>query len=352
MSLSAIVSSDWHLMGMSKVFRNPLQYQLPEISKPYKHAIEHGIKHVMVPGDMSDVPRLDDYHLIALITFLLSYDGHIHTHYQLGNHDVAHTTKTSMDVLKVLADSGFFKTFNLYMKPTVKKIEGVYCAFMPFPHNEVPECPKPPMVFAHIEVKGAIGDNGRPLMHGNDDQFVRRPGDYVISGHIHQHQILKSKRFAYCGSLYQKNFGEALPKGFIEFKAKYKEDRLIVIPEFISSKPEFTLETKIITCSDDWDTLVKEENVRYKILTEEGVIAPKNILRDFPNIVYLQSTGRGRKVDMEGVEDGTNKEMVKSIQSTSITTGLKRYLKSSDLNPAQVDRARKLVAEARRSIGV
>lgn len=353
MALHTLVTSDWHLMGMNKIFKSPLERQLAEIHKPYQYAIEHGIRHIMVPGDMSDVPRLDDHHLIALITFLLAYDDHVDTHYMLGNHDVAHTTKTSMDVLKVLADSGFFKRFHLYTKPTVKKIEKVNCVFMPFPYMEVPECDKPPLVFAHIEVAGAIGDNGRPLKHGNDDKFIRQEGDYVVSGHIHQHQILKKKRFAYCGSLYQKNFGESLPKGFIDLKAKYsKAGDLLVKPDFISSKPDFTLETKIITCSDDWNTLTHEENVRYKILTEEGIIVPKNVMREFPNIVYLMGAGKSVKVNMENDQIDVASTTIKDMPKFGITTGLKRYLKAADMNPKQVTRARDLVAEARRVVGI
>lgn len=352
MALQGIVTSDWHLLGMNKIFKSPLERQLNEIHKPYRYAIEHGIQHMFVPGDMSDVPRMDDHTLIALITFLLSYDEHIDTHYMLGNHDVAHTTKTSMDVLKVLADSGFFKRFHLYTQPTVKKLEGVNCVFMPFPHEIVPQTPKPPVVFAHLEVAGAIGDNGRPLKHGNDEKFIRQEGDYVFSGHIHQHQILAKKRFAYCGSLYQKNFGESLPKGFIDFEAKYVNGQLKVTPNFISSKPDFTLETKIITCSDDWDTLSKEENIRYKILTEEGVIAPKNVMKDFPNIIYLMGAGRSIRVNMEADEHEGESSTIKDLPKFSVTTGLKKYLEAAELNNKQIKRARELVKEARHSIGI
>lgn len=352
MGLHAVVTSDWHLLGMNKIFRDPLARQIEEIHKPYRYATENGIRHIMVPGDMCDVPSMDDRTLITLITFLMTYDDHIETHYQLGNHDVAHNSKTSMDVLKVLADSGFFKRFHLYTKPTVKKIEGVYCTFMPFPFEEVPESPKPPVVFAHIEVAGAIGDNGRPLKHGNDEKFIRQEGDYVFSGHIHQHQILAKKRFAYCGTLYQKNFGEALPKGFIDFEAKYVGGELKVKPNFISSKPNFTLETKIITCSDDWETLSKEDNIRYKILTQEGIIVPKNIQREFPNIVYIQGASKSVRVNMEQEEGVDQAASLKDLPTFSVTTGLKKYLKDAELDPAQVKRAIALVKEARHAVGV
>jgi hypothetical protein len=354
MALRGIVTSDWHLNGMAKIFRNPTEKQIAEIHKPYRYAAEHGISHVFVPGDMSDVPRMDEHTLISIITLLLTYDGHIHTYYQLGNHDVAHTTKTSMDVLKVLADSGFFKTFHLFYQPTLKKIDGINCCFMPFPHNQVLEAPKPPLVFAHIEVAGAIGDNGRPLKHGDDEKFKRQAGDFIFSGHIHQQQFLRSKRFAYCGSLYQKNFGEALPKGFLDFTAKYVNGgKLSVHHEFVNSHPDFTLETKLIESSDDWDTLTHDENIRYKILTGEGVIVPKNIMRDFPNIIYLMGAAKSVKVNMEQEEGERSAELtIRDLPKFNITTGLKRYLKESEMNDPQVKRAKSLVREARAALGI
>lgn len=352
MALHGIVTSDWHLMGMNSVFKDPLSRQLNEIHKIYRYAADHSIEHIFVPGDMSDVAFLDDRTLIAIITLLLTYDQHFETHYMVGNHDVAHTTKTSMDVLKVLADSGFFKRFHLYSQPTTKKIDGVYCTFMPFPFEQVPVSEKPPIVFAHLEVAGAIGDNGRPLKHGNDEKFIRQEGDYVFSGHIHQHQILAKKRFAYCGNPYQKNFGEALPKGWIDFKAKYVNGELKVQPTFVANRPDFILETKVITCSDDWGTLSKEENIRYKILTEEGVIVPKNIQRDFPNIVYLRGAGKSVKVNMEQEEGTDSSSTIKDLPKFNVTTGLKTYLKSAEMDKKQVVRARSLVAEARHALGM
>lgn len=348
MALRGIVTSDWHLNGMNKIFRSPTEKQIAEIHKPYRYAAEHGIEHVFVPGDMSDVPRMDEHTLIAIVKLLLTYDGHINTYYELGNHDVAHNTKTSMDVLKLFADSGFFKTFHLFYQPELRKIDGVNVCFMPYPHLEVLKAPKPPLVFAHIEIAGAIGDNGRPLKHGDDEKFIRQPGDFVFSGHIHQQQFLKSKRFAYCGSLYQKNFGESLPKGWIDFTAKYQDGKLVVKNDFIANKPDFTLETKIIESSDDWDSLTHDESIRYKILTADGVIVPKNIMKDFPNIIYLMGAGKSIKVNMEG-DDSVGQDAsltIKDLPKFSPTTGLKKYLKGAEMDDKQTKRARELVREA------
>lgn len=344
MALQGIVSSDWHLMGMTKVLRSPTELQIQEIHKPYKYALENSIEHVFVPGDISDVPQMDDHELIALVTLLLSYDDHINTYYILGNHDVESVKKTSMDVLRVMAENGMFKRFHIFFQPEVKQISGVNVAFMPYPHVDVPKCSKPPLVFAHIETAGALGDNGVPLRTKNEG-LNRQPGDFIFSGHIHQHQVLKAKRIAFAGSLYQKNFGEALPKGFMEFNARYSGGELVVKHKFINSQPNFVLQNLVMREQSDWDKLQADESIRYKITVAEGVVVPKAITTDFPNIVYINGEHRGVAPVMAG-ESAAEASSIADMPAFSLTTGLKSYLKGANLGPTQVKRAREFVSEA------
>lgn len=345
--LSGVVTADWHLGGMAKVFQDPLSRQIAEIHKPYKFAIERGIERVFVPGDMSDIARLGEHELIALITLLLNYDEYIYTDYVLGNHDVSHLGKTSMDVLKVLSDSGFFKRFRVHTKPVAEKIDGVYVSYLPYPFFEVAKAKLPPVVFGHVELIGAIGDNGRPMREGHDDKLKRQKGDFLITGHIHQYQYLESKRAIYPGTLYQKNFGESLPKGFIEFTAKYKNDRLIVDHEFVNSHPNFNLVTKLIRSNKDFDKLSSDQDKRYKLLIEEGVIVPKNLTLDFPNIVYINGASSKVKPNMEGEVVGDQMVSIQDMPKFGITTGLTKYLKDSQLDKKQIRRAKELVNEAK-----
>ncbi len=362
MALRGVVTSDWHLGGMGKVFPNggATKRQLAEVRKVYKYAGDNAIEHVFVPGDISDKTVLSE-HLIALISLLLQYDDHFFTYYTVGNHDFHSVdvsesgeeiaSKTSMDVLKLLVDNGFLKRFKLFYQPETIKIDGVNVCFMPFPHTEVIKSSKPPLVFAHIEMAGAIGDNGRVLKHGNDDKFIRRPGDFIFSGHIHQNQYLKKKRFAYCGTLFQKNFGESLPKGFIDFNAKYVNGKLVVSHEFIRNKPGFILQEKLIQESADWDTLVKDDSLRYKILIGEGVVVPKNVMKEFPNIIYLNGASKSMKVKMDGSPDMTGSLTVQDLPTFSLKTGMKKYLVDSDLDKKQRIRASSLVNEALAPLG-
>lgn len=354
MSLHGVVSSDWHMEGMIKVLREPLPYQLREINKVYEYALTNSISHLFVPGDLCHKPNMDDDTLLALITLLLSFDGPITTYYTLGNHDVESVKKSSLDVLAAIAEAGFFKTFKVFKQPALKKIDGVNVAFMPFPHNVVPKSSKPPLVFAHIETAGAIGDNGRPLKSGHDSDFVRQPGDFIITGHLHQHQFLKQKRVLYVGSLYQTNFGEQLPKGFLDVKARYVNGNLKVSYEHINSKPNFTLETKVISSAEDWETLADNQHVRYKVLVEEGLVVPKGLNDKLRNIISISGLGKASKVSMERMiaENSGMVTTANNLPTFKLTTGLKRYVKEAGLNPSQIKRAQSLAKEAAASLGL
>lgn len=348
--LQGVVTSDWHLGGMTKLFSNPTERQVVEIHKPYRYAVENSIEHLFMPGDMADTSTLQEHEMIALITILLTYDDHVNTYMILGNHDIESIKKTSCDILRVMSENGMFKRFHLFFKPTAMKIDGINTCFMPFPYTKVLESSKPPLVFAHIETVGALGDNGRPLKC-EEDKFERQPGDFIFSGHLHQHQYLKEKRIAYGGSLYQKNFGEALPKGFLDFKARYAGGKLKVDLEFINSRPNFVLENKLIETSADWDTLVKDDNIRYKILVGEGIIVPKNITTMFPNIVYINGASSRTKINMDGTVDNGSVTL-KDLPTFSITTGLSKYLRDAELNPKQMKLAKQFVREARADLGI
>lgn len=348
MSLLGISTSDFHLDGMSKhLGPNATEIQMKEIKKPFVYAMKHGIKNIFIPGDASDTPKLSDHSFIALLTLLLTYDDHLLVRYVMGNHDFYHRGKNAFDVLKVFTDAGLFKNFKVIGATEIEKIDGVYVCYVPYPNLEVPATKRPSLVFAHTETVGAIGDNGMPLKKKVDD-FIRQPGDFVISGHIHQYQHLKKKRWLYNGSLYQKNFGEALPKGFVEFEAKYVGGKLKVEHDLIQNKPNFTLETVLVKTSEDWEALSPHPSKRYRLLIDKAeVTLPKDISTRFPNIVSINGIDVTNKVDMSEV-DGTALEALtlKNLPKVSVKTGLVSYLKQSGLSRYKRDMAQSLVSEA------
>lgn len=340
--LRGLVTSDWHLDGgLTRIFPlNSLEKQLREIEKVFQYAVENDIRHIFIPGDLSDKARLSETTLIALVTLLMKYDKHVSAWYSLGNHDVAHVGKTSLDVLKMFADSGVFKNVHLFSTPETMEIDGVTVGFVPFPHKAAPKTKRPKLVFAHVEEPGAMGDYGVPLRSASM-KLSRGEGDYVFSGHLHTYQVLKKARMVYNGALYQKTFGESVNKGFVEFQAKYKAGELLVRHDFINNKPQFRLDTVKIEESTDWDKLEHGEHVFYRIYLGEGVVAPKDIVREFPNIVQLNGTTyRG------GNSIETEKMAVEDIPKITPLTGLVDYLMRYELTKREIKVAVGMVKEA------
>lgn len=341
--LHGVSTSDWHLGGMSRVLPNPVDWMVREIHKPYKYAMANGIKHVFVPGDISDTHHMDDHTFMSLMGVLLTYDEHIKTWYIRGNHDVAHKYKTSLDVLEFMSTHGFFKNFRVFSTPKGVSIDGVSVGFLPFPGSKV-KTKRPPLIFSHVEEPGALGDNGYPLKT-KTEKVQRVKGDFMITGHIHQYQYLEGRRTLYNGSLYQKNFGEHLPKGFVDFTAEYEKGKLVVNHEFVNSHPNFELKTVKIQRTSDWDKITDDPSIRYKVIVDKsaGVVVPKDITMTRPNIVYLNGTDTLVKVtDVQDIEGQT----LDSLPRFSPVKGLRDYLEKSSMDPELVKLGIKMTKEA------
>jgi hypothetical protein len=352
MTLRGVSSSDWHFDGgVARLFPlTALEKQMHEVDKVHHYCIERGVRHLFSPGDLSDKARISEATFIAIVAMWLKYDKHLSVHYIAGNHDFAQVGKTSLDVLKLFCDNSVFKNVHIYDTPKIVEIDGVDVAFMPYPALDVPKTKagRPRLIFAHIEEVGAVGDNGVKLK-ASSLKLNRTPEDYTISGHLHTYQVLKSRRTVFNGSLYQKTFGESRPKGFIEFKARYRSDgRLSVNHEFVDNRPEFILENRVIETSADWDALETGEHIFYKITLGEGVVAPKDITREIPNIVNINGTSyKGRDV----LETG-EKMSVNDIPVITPLTGLVEYLHRYELSKREVRAAIGMVKEAMKTLGM
>lgn len=342
--LRAVSTSDWHLAGgLASVFpADATSRQLAEIDKIFKWCVDNDIAQLFMPGDISDKARMDEATLIALVMLLNKYKGLVTMHYILGNHDFAHVGRTSIDVLELFSTCGALENLKIYRQPTIVTIDGVEVGFLPFPHTKFEEeGRKPKLIFAHIEEAGATGDNGLPLRssaHG----CTRRKEDFVISGHLHTYQVLPNKRIIFNGNPFQKNFGEKGKKGFIEFKAGYKGKELVVKHRFINNRPDFTLVNKSITEDKDFDTLERNPNVLYKITLGEGVVAPKDLTKDFPNIVMLNGvTYKGRSITPQ-----REKQSIDKMPKITPLTGLVDFLHEAELSKAEIKQAVAMVKEA------
>lgn len=297
MTLRAISTSDWHAQAYDRYFPDgsAMERQFAEFNKPYDYAAEHGISHVFIPGDISNIPRLDERYLISMMAFFKARDDHITTHYTIGNHDHLKHGRTSVDVLNAMVQNGFLKNLKLYYQPTRVVIEGVPVTFMPFPFTEQPK-DKASLVFAHVETAGAVGDNGHPVKGDPQHSIVRVPGDFMISGHLHTYQYLKKQRAIYNGSLTQRNFGESLPKGWIDFTAEKVDGKIKFEHTFVNTMPGFTFNTVTISDKSQWDDISEDPSKLYRIFVDEGITVPRNMAKERPNIIYIYSSDKKTKV--------------------------------------------------------
>ncbi len=344
--MRGIGTGDWHLNALAKHFDDSIVRQMHEIDKMYKYAVAQGIDHIFVNGDVSNTPILSSDAYIALYALLMRYDGVVNTHYIAGNHDFSEVGKTSLDFLKVLVDNNVFKTFHIYLEPEQRKIDDTYVNFCPYPQLESLECKRPALNMAHVEYNGALGDNGRKLRVKSEKEFTQADLDFTISGHIHQYQFLESKRAVYAGSPYQMNFGESLPKGFIDFETVSKKQELRFNHEFINLQPDFTLQQLVIKRTRDLEQLTNSDAVRYKLWVGEKVRIPDNLMARFPNIT-------GGIFDLETKQKSETIEVQKVERHTfDLTKNLKKFLKNQGHDKSQIKDAMAIVAEAMTDLGI
>lgn len=341
-----ISTSDWHFEALANHFpQDHIQRQLETIDRIYNYAVEHGIKHVIIPGDITDKYTMADTTKELLLQHFRKYEGIIESWYCGGNHDWADNTQTSMDLIKRFCDWDFLKSLHIFLRPKQVEIDGVIVNFLPFPARKSIKHKKPCLNFCHTEAIGALGDNGRPLRTKKDLKVDER--DFTISGHIHLYQYLEAKRFLYNGSPYQKTFGEGLPKGFIHFKAEYVKKKLVVKHKFVDSKPGFRFETVMITDQKQWSQLEVNAAIRYRVYVKDSITIPGDIRTRVPNIAQLYATNK--KIDINNVDTiDVSEQQVSDIDPTD---GLRSFLKESGIKKHMRDRAMKEIAKIRSELG-
>lgn len=324
--LEGISTSDWHLESLANHFPvDHIERQMETIDRIYQYALEHGISHVFVPGDITDKYRMSDDTKRLLLQHFIKYDGVITTWYCGGNHDWADNTQTSMDLIKQFCEWDFLKTLRVMLRPEQHEIDGIIVNFLSFPTRKSIKHKLPCLNFCHVEAIGALGDNGRPLRTKKD--IAVDPRDFTISGHIHLYQFLEKKRFLYNGAPYQKTYGEGMPKGFIHFRAKYVKNKLKVEHKFVDSKPGFRLQTVIIQDQSDWTQLEVSPAIRYRVIVKDGIQIPADIRTRVPNISKINSANKN--TDLDNISEVDISEQV--LSEIHPKDGLKDYLKSSGI---------------------
>lgn len=350
--LEAVSTSDFHLDGMNKHFIDATDRQLKEVEKVNQYALSKGIRRVFWPGDLSDHPSMPFSTYLKLVMFIKKYDGILDIDYIAGNHDRSDSSSTSCDLLKLLQEHGFFKSFRIFLEPAQDRIDGTLVNFCAWPCNASMTEKEGSLNLAHIAANGAIGDNGRPMKVSHD--FGSHKRDYTISGHIHQYQHLKNQRIIFNGNPYQKNFGESLPKGFIHFKTATQKNEVQMKHRFIDNHPNFELHTVVIESPADFSKLKDSNNLRYKLLVAPDVLIPADLRIQYPNITggIFNSETKKKNDSTDGPSSPEQLGLVSQVSRIKPTTGLTKFLAGEGYNKKDIGVAKSIVREAMNELGI
>lgn len=318
--LEFIVTSDLHIGSGKNLFPDILSRQLNEIYKIYDYALDKGIDHIIIAGDISDKAHLNTDEILALVKLFCTYDGKINTYYIAGNHDYHSSSSTSLDIIRHFCTENLIKTTQIFVTPEQLELDGVIVNFIPFPHLNPVNLKRNCINIVHVDTAGSTDDSGRITKCKDERTFGKR--NITISGHIHKYQVLHNGKFIFCGNPYQKTFGEKLPKGFIVCRAEVADDKLRFTHKFIDNKPDFRLKTVHIENKKDLNKIVDNSNIAYRITKGDGVVLPSDISNKH-NIVSTK-------------HDTVNVVIERSNSKYSLTTGLKKYLKDCGIEDSTI----------------
>lgn len=341
--LHGIATSDWHLDALKSHFpHDHVDRQISVLEKIFKYAIENGIGHVFVNGDVFDSSSSPMKTCVKLLRLLCKYNEHVDIHILAGNHDWSDIHTIAIDFLAELIQLRMLKRVFIYKDSVETVINGINVNFIPY-GSEYIDRDKPSLNFTHGDIKGVVGDNGRPIKKVSS----KRPpkGDFTIAGHNHLFQFLEKERFLCNGSPYQKTFGETPTKGFVEFTASYKsKSKLKVDYRFIRIRPLFEFKTIFIEKQKDFDKLSNSYSIRLRLIIKGDVIIPPDLNKNYPNIAQILDA-KGKKVSetCSSVEIASESLILPEINPT---LGLSTHLKAQGFGKSQRKLAKLIVGDA------
>lgn len=266
---------DIHLGCLGDYMPNLYKRQLKTLKKACDLAIERGVGHVFLMGDLFDSPYPGNHLVIALRRLLYSYRRDLHFHMLIGNHD---WKSSEHHALQFYHDLGLTKLFNftVYTEPKIVEIDGVKLFICSHPHIMDVPSKKIDWCLGHFAWNGALADNGRAIDSDN------QPKGRWILGDFHTHQ--EGNRYVYCGSLTQILWNEKLPKGVILFD---EEDW-----QFVPITPSYKLD--VVEVGSDADLAKLDDKTLWSVRTLNNYTLPVTYKRKHNNIVHL-TAARQRK---------------------------------------------------------
>lgn len=280
--MEALGVGDLHLTdaagmgGLSKYLPNPDEFVLSEFGKVLDYGRKKGVNRVIQYGDICDGPRMGYEAMVGLSRFLSDNDD-FQFELMLGNHDMYGETPAaghSMEVLKLLYSK---KNVRIHVTPRNLLIDGAKVRVLPYPHRAFDGTA---LNIFHDYVYGAQNDHGRP----SKDEGLSKSKAVICGGHIHTNHRVRNTY--YVGTLYQTNFGEALPKFFHHIEFKSPEDYEI---RNVKHSPSITLHNVVLQTRDDLATIPTKPSELVKLVIQDGCDVSASDYAKFTNIAITKN---------------------------------------------------------------
>lgn len=262
------VIGDLHLGKLDHKVDGHLGLQIHCLNKITTSIREHGLKSVVLLGDVFDKPSVTPTIVIEILRFFLK-NKDLSFDWVMGNHDRTSKAEATVDILNELTTLDALPNLTIHNEPTSRGGVG----FLPFPHKK--PLKNTVLSFAHVDRPGARMDTGRVLSDKGewDDKHI-----FVI-GHIHTAQTV-GKKSHYTGAPWQLSFGEQGPKHWAIVSFDPKDPKAFRY-EQQPIPPVYEMHNITVNSKKQLKGL-KPHPVYYKI-TLDGVKLPPNFLAKNPN---------------------------------------------------------------------
>jgi hypothetical protein len=263
--------------GLAKYIENPDRFVMGEVQKVLDYGKRKGVLQVVFKGDICDGPRMS-YEASLAFMDLIDANPDFEFYIYLGNHDMYGETPElghSLQLLqRVYAKS---KRVRIFTRPKTVMIDEVPVRFLPYPHMDFD---KRALNFFHKEVYGSKSDSGRI----NNDKVLSKSRAVAVGGHLHTAHRIRNTDFV--GTLYQTNFGEALPKYFahIEFDSPHEYEIKLV-----KNNPLYKLHTVVLQDRGDLKYIPTAKTDLVKLVIQDGCDVGTQDYAHLKNIAVLKN---------------------------------------------------------------
>lgn len=331
---------DLHLTGLTTLFGDRGDdHILACLGMAVDYARRNGITKIILPGDLFDHPHPSQEAVARLLRFFLQNADLLFLAIP-GNHDYRDASTLAVHILRFIDEARLIPNLRMFTKPAFEEIDGLPFYFMPWPHlRHVEPVDRPVINIAHIKISGALADNGRPIDKGDEIEVGR---DYWIIGDLHRYQRI-GKRVVYPGTMFQKTFGEPLPKGFLHSTIRAGRTTLKVEHKYVPIKPPFQLINLTVESPDDLAKVSADPADRYKLFIKADVAIPADFLEKHPNVVNV--LGYKTKVELDALAQGSlapDEVPVFDVEKIA-TDNLADFLSHKGLDKNKVKKARQIV---------